>query len=96
MPSLKEYKNKLASLSNTRKITKTMKMVAASKLYRTMDAQRRAYQFYAKLEELLGRLAASVDHRAHPLLQARAHPKSALVMVSTCPTRACAAASTTT
>jgi F-type H+-transporting ATPase subunit gamma len=81
MPSLKEYKNKLASLSNTRKITKTMKMVAASKLYRTMDAQRRAYQFYAKLEELLGRLAASVDHRAHPLLQARAHPKSALVIL---------------
>jgi F0F1-type ATP synthase gamma subunit len=34
MPSLKEYKNKLASLKNTRKITKTMKMVAASKLYR--------------------------------------------------------------
>ena len=81
MPSLKEYKNKLASVSNTRKITKTMKMVAASKLYRTMDAQRRANQFYTKLEELLGRLAASVDHRAHPLLQARPHPKSALVIL---------------
>lgn len=81
MPSLKEYKNKLASLSNTRKITKTMKMVAASKLYRAMDAQRRACQFYNKLEEMLGRLAASVDHRAHPLLQLRPHPKSALVIL---------------
>ena len=81
MPSLKEYKNKLASVSNTRKITKTMKMVAASKLYRAMDAQRRAYQFYTKLEELLGRVAASVDHRAHPLLQERPHPKSALVIL---------------
>ena len=81
MPSLKEYKNKLASLSNTRKITKTMKMVAASKLYRTMDAQRRANLFYTKLEEMLGRLAAAVDHRAHPLLQARPHPKTALVIL---------------
>lgn len=80
MPSLKEYKNKLTSLSNTRKITKTMKMVAASKLYRTMDAQRRASQFYAKLVEMLSRLAASVDHRSHPLLQARPQPKSALVI----------------
>ena len=81
MPSLKEYKNKLASLSNTRKITKTMKMVAASKLYRTMDAQRRAYQFYNKLEDMLGQLAGSVDHRAHPLLQPRPHPKSSLVIL---------------
>lgn len=80
MPSLKEYKNKLTSLSNTRKITKTMKMVAASKLYRTMDAQRRASQFYAKLEEMLSRLAASVDHRSHPLLQERPHPKATLVI----------------
>ena len=81
MPSLKEYKNKLASLSNTRKFTKTMKMVAASKLYRTMDAQRRANQFYTKLEDMLGQLAGSVDHRAHPLLQARPHPKTALVIL---------------
>ena len=81
MPSLKEYKTKLASLGNTRKITKTMKMVAASKLYRAMDAQRKALHFHDKLEELLSRLAASVDHRAHPLLQARPQPRSALVIL---------------
>lgn len=81
MPSLKEYKAKLASLNNTRKITKTMKMVAASKLYRTMDAQRKATQYAAKLEELISRLAASVDPRANPLLQARPEPRSALLIV---------------
>ena len=80
MPSLKEYKTKLASLSNTRKITKTMKMVAASKLYRTMDAQRKAILFYTKLDEMLSRLSASVDHRLHPLLQDRPRPKSTLVI----------------
>lgn len=81
MPSLKEYKTKLASLGNMRKITKTMKMVAASKLYRAMDAQRRALLFSEKLEEMLGRLSVSVDHRAHPLLQDRPHPKSTLVIL---------------
>jgi F-type H+-transporting ATPase subunit gamma len=81
MPSLKEYKAKLASLANTRKMTKTMKMVAASKLYRTMDAQRKALHYAEKLSEMLGRLAASVDHRAHPLLQKPAEAKRSLVLV---------------
>lgn len=81
MPSLKEYKAKLASLSNTRKITKTMKMVAASKLYRTMDAQRRATLFAAKLEEMISRLAATVESKTNPLLQARPEPRSALLLV---------------
>ena len=81
MPSLKEYKAKLASLANTRKMTKTMKMVAASKLYRTMDAQRKALHYAQKLQDMLGRLAASVDHRSHPLLQKRAEVKKTLVLV---------------
>ncbi len=81
MPSLKEYKAKLASLANTRKMTKTMKMVAASKLYRTMDAQRKALHYAEKLTEMLQRLAASVDPRAHPLLQKRDTVKNTLVLV---------------
>lgn len=81
MPSLKEYKAKLTSLANTRKMTKTMKMVAASKLYRTMDAQRKALLYAEKLTEMLGRLAASVDPRSHPLLQKRSEVKNTLVLV---------------
>jgi F-type H+-transporting ATPase subunit gamma len=81
MPSLKEYKAKLTSLANTRKMTKTMKMVAASKLHRTMDAQRKALHYASKLSEMLGRLAASVDHTAHPLLQQREAIKKSLVLV---------------
>ena len=83
MPSLKEYKNKLKSLQNMRKMTKTMKMVAASKLYKTMDAQRKATAFATKLHEMIARLAASVDPTAHELLQARPHPKKALVILFT-------------
>jgi F-type H+-transporting ATPase subunit gamma len=81
MPSLKEYKAKLTSLANTRKMTKTMKMVAAGKLHRTMDAQRKALHYASKLSEMLGRLAASVDPRAHPLLQKRDAVKKSLVLV---------------
>ena len=38
MPSIKEYNVKLNSLTNTRKMTRTMKMVAASKLRKGKDA----------------------------------------------------------
>ncbi len=83
MPSLKEYKAKLASTANTRKITKTMKMVAASKLNRTMDAQRKATAFATRLNQMISRLAASVDVTSHPLLRRSPAPKKCLIIVFT-------------
>lgn len=83
MPSLKEYKAKLASLNNTRKITKTMKMVAASRLTRTMEAQRKALEYSTRLKEMIGRLAASVDATAHPLLAVRPETRNILLIVVT-------------
>jgi F-type H+-transporting ATPase subunit gamma len=81
MPSLKEYKAKLVSLGNMRKITKTMKMVAASKLNRAMDAERRARQFTTRLYAMINRLAAAVDTSSHPLLQQRDPPRNVLVLL---------------
>ena len=71
MPSLKEVKDKIASVENTRKITSTMNMVASAKLKK---AQGRIEQFrpYAeKFYDLLGNLASGVGADAHPLLEAR-------------------------
>ncbi len=71
MPSLKEVKDKIASVENTRKITSTMNMVASAKLKK---AQGRIEQFrpYAeKFYDLLGNLASGVGADAHPLLESR-------------------------
>ena len=38
MPSLKDLKNRIESVKNTRKITKAMQMVAAAKLRRAQEA----------------------------------------------------------
>ena len=38
MPSLKDLKNRIASVKSTRKITKAMQMVAAAKLRRAQEA----------------------------------------------------------
>lgn len=83
MPSLKEYKDKLASLKNMRKVTKTMKMVSASKLYKTMDAQRKATALSDQVSKTLSNLSRSVDPKLHPLLAKRDNPNKVLVLLIT-------------
>lgn len=83
MPSLKEYKAKLASLKNTRKMTKTMKMVSASKLYRTMDAQRKATAMALQVNKMIRRLARSIDQSVDPTFQAHNGSGRVLVLLIT-------------
>lgn len=83
MPSLKHFDDKLASLKNTKKMTKTMKMVAASKLRRAQETQRTAKVFAEELRKIKCRLAASLGNTQHPLLQEREHCKKVLVLVFT-------------
>jgi len=90
MPSLKEYKDKLASLKNTRKMTKTMKMVSASKLYKTMDAQRKATALSDQVKKTLSNIARSVDPKLHPLLAQKDNPKRVLVLLITSDKGLCA------
>lgn len=60
MPSLKEYRNRIASVKSTRKITSAMKMVAASKLKKAQE-QAEASQPYARaMGEMMARVAANV------------------------------------
>ncbi len=81
MPSLKDYNRKLASLNNMRKITKTMKMVSATKFTRALDAQRRAIQYATRVDDVVSRLAADGDLASHPLAVPRPRPARALVLV---------------
>ncbi len=68
MPSLKEYRNRIASVKSTRKITSAMKMVAASKLKRAQE-QAEASQPYAQaMAEMLSRVAVNVQGSAGPQL----------------------------
>ena len=59
MPSLKDLKTKITSVSSTRKITSAMKMVAASKLRRSQEKAETARPYSSRLEEMLLSLASS-------------------------------------
>ena len=83
MSTIKEYNVKLKSLKNTRKITKTMKMVSASKLRKAQEAQSKAKLFARHLSKLVSRLSLNIDIRLHPLLQTRAQVKKILTLIIT-------------
>ena len=90
MPSLREYDVKIASLKNTRKMTKTMQMVSASKLRRAQDAQRKAAAYANHLHDLIQRLAGSVESVAHPLLTRRDSVRKAHILLVTSDRGLCA------
>lgn len=53
MASLKEVKNRIASVKNTRKITSAMKMVASSKLHHACAAIESMRPYASRLEQIL-------------------------------------------
>jgi F-type H+-transporting ATPase subunit gamma len=60
MPSLKDLKNRIESVKNTRKITKAMQMVAAAKLRRAQEAAEAGRPYAERMNSVMAGLAASV------------------------------------
>ena len=63
MASLKDLKVRINSVKSTQKITKAMKMVAASKLRRAQEAAEAARPFAERMERVIGGLAATMAGR---------------------------------
>ncbi|WP_377297384.1 F0F1 ATP synthase subunit gamma [Rhizobium sp. SGZ-381] len=69
MPSLKDLKNRIASVKATQKITKAMKMVAAAKLRRAQEAAEAARPYAERMDRVLASLSAAYkDSPEAPLL----------------------------
>jgi F-type H+-transporting ATPase subunit gamma len=82
MPSLKAIRTRIASVKNTQKITRAMKLVAAARLRRAQDAIIAARPYSAALERVVSELAERAGREAHPLLADRPG-KRAQVLVLT-------------
>ena len=85
MPSTKEIRGKIKSVQNTRKITKAMEMVAASKMRKAQDRMRQARPYADKMRNIIAHLAASSTAYAHPFLVKRKTQsgKAAMIIVAT-------------
>ncbi|MGA8831288.1 MAG: ATP synthase F1 subunit gamma [Desulfomonilaceae bacterium] len=80
MASLRDIRKRIASVKNTQKITKAMKMVAAAKLRRAEEAIKAARPFSEKMREVMMSLAARTQ--AHPMLESRSVQKALLILVT--------------
>ena len=84
MPSTKEIRLKIKSVQNTRKITKAMQMVAASKMRKAQDRMRAARPYGDKIRNIVARLAQANPEYRHPFLVRRPQIRAVgLILVST-------------
>ena len=85
MPNLKDLKNRIESVKNTRKITKAMQMVAAAKLRRAQDAAEASRPYSERFNAVLASLAASVgkSENAPVLLRGTGKQEVHLLIVMT-------------
>lgn len=71
MSNLKEIRTKIGSVKNTRKITKAMEMVAASKMRRTQQRMAQTRPYADKIRTAIGHLYQANPEYRHPYLQER-------------------------
>ncbi len=85
MASLKDLKNRIASVKSTQKITKAMKMVAASKLRRAQEAAEAARPYAERMESVMAALGKNVvqSDASSPLLVGTGKDDVHLVIVAT-------------
>ena len=85
MASMKELRNRIASVQATQKITRAMQMVAASKLRRAQEAAEAARPYADRMGAVLGNLAASINdvETAPKLLAGTGSDKRHLLIVAT-------------
>jgi F-type H+-transporting ATPase subunit gamma len=85
MPSLKAFRNRIASVKATRKITRAMQMVAASKLKRAQDAAQAARPYAERMAAVISSLSGSMagNPGAPRLLTGTGSDRVHLVIVAT-------------
>jgi F-type H+-transporting ATPase subunit gamma len=85
MPSLKDLRNRIRSVTSTQKITAAMKVVAASRLRRAQEQAEAARPYAQRMERVLGSLAARMAGlpNAPPLLVGTGRDDTHLIVIAT-------------
>ncbi len=83
MAGSKEIRTKIKSVQNTRKITKAMEMVAASKMRKAQDRMRTARPYAEKIRNVAAHISQANPEYRHPYLVARDTVKRIGIIVIT-------------
>ena len=94
MPGTKEIRMKIRSVQNTRKITKAMEMVAASKMRRAQERMRMARPYGEKIRNVAAHISHANPEYRHPFLVSRDTVKRVGLIVITTDKGLCGALNT--
>jgi F-type H+-transporting ATPase subunit gamma len=83
MAAGKEIRGKIKSVENTKKITKAMEMVAASKMRKAQDRMRAARPYAERVRSLAANLSHATPEYKHPFMVANEQAKTAGFIVVT-------------
>ncbi len=84
MAAGKEIRGKIKSVENTKKITKAMEMVAASKMRKAQDRMRAARPYSEKIRSIAANLSQANPEYTHPFMVAQDQAKKiGLIVVTT-------------
>ena len=83
MPGSKEIRTKIKSVQNTRKITKAMEMVAASKMRKAQERMRAARPYGEKIRNVAAHISHANPEYRHPFLVSRDTVKKVGIIIIT-------------
>jgi F-type H+-transporting ATPase subunit gamma len=84
MPGSKEIRTKIKSVQNTRKITKAMEMVAASKMRKAQERMRLARPYAEKIRNVAAHISHANPEYRHPFLVDRdSVPRIGIIVITT-------------
>jgi F-type H+-transporting ATPase subunit gamma len=94
VPGTKEIRVKIKSVQNTRKITKAMEMVAASKMRKAQERMRHARPYGEKIRNVAAHISHANPEYRHPFLVSRDSVKRVGLIVITTDKGLCGALNT--
>jgi len=94
MPGTKEIRVKIRSVQNTRKITKAMEMVAASKMRKAQERMRTARPYAEKIRNVAAHISHANPEYRHPFVVERDTVKRIGIIVITTDKGLCGALNT--
>jgi F-type H+-transporting ATPase subunit gamma len=83
MAGTKEIRNKIKSVQSTRKITKAMEMVAASKMKKAQERMRQTRPYVSRIWQIAGHLSKANPEYKHPFIVKRETVKNVGLIVIT-------------
>ncbi|QIL45180.1 F0F1 ATP synthase subunit gamma [Acidovorax sp. HDW3] len=83
MAAGKEIRGKIKSVENTKKITKAMEMVAASKMRKAQDRMRAARPFAEKVRNIAVHLGEANPEYVHPFMKVNEAKAAGIIVVTT-------------